>query len=68
MIFYNRVSRRRYTLFRQVLFVLQAVPDILDIVVVLQGIQQLAHCLELIGVGQTGGVMGTMARSSLRIS
>ena len=52
MIFYYRVSRRRYTLFRQILFVLQAVPDILDIVVVLQRVQQLAHCLELIGVGQ----------------
>ncbi len=36
----------------------EAVPDVLDIVVVLQGIQQLAHCLELIGVGQAGGGHG----------
>ena len=33
-------------------------PDVLDIVVVLQRVQQLAHCLELIGVGQAGGGHG----------
>lgn len=45
-------------LFRQVLFVLERVPDILDVIVILESIQQLAHQLELIGVGQTGGGHG----------
>ena len=40
------------SLFRQILFVLEAVPDVLDVVVILEGIQQLAHQLELVGVGQ----------------
>ena len=35
------------SLFRQVLFVLEAVPDVLDVIVILEGIQQLAHQLEL---------------------
>ena len=46
------------SLFRQVLFVLERVPDVLDVIVILEGIQQLAHQLELIGVGQTGGGHG----------
>ena len=33
-------------------------PDVLDVIVILEGIQQLAHQLELIGVGQTGGGHG----------
>ena len=45
-------------LFRQILFVLQAVPDVLDIIIVFQRIQQLAHQLQLVGVGQAGGGHG----------
>ena len=45
------------SLFRQVLFVLQAVPDVLDVIIVFQCIQQLAHQLQLIGVGQAGGCL-----------
>ena len=41
MVFYYRVNRRRYTLFRQILFVLEAVPDVLDIVVVLEHVEHL---------------------------
>lgn len=46
------------SLFRQILFVLQAVPDVLDVIVILQRVQQLAHQLQLIGVGQAGGGHG----------
>ena len=46
------------SLFRQVLFVLQRVPDVLNVIVILQRIQQLAHQLQLIGVDQTGGGHG----------
>src|SRR5699024_7502366 len=43
---------------RQVLFVFEAVPDVLHVVVILQRVQQLAHQLELVGVGQAGGGHG----------
>ena len=45
-------------LFRQVLFVLERVPDILDVIVILESIQQLAHQLELIGSVRRVVVMG----------
>ena len=39
----------------QVFLVLEGVPGVLDIIIVVQGVQQLAHLDELIGVGQRGG-------------
>ena len=39
----------------EVFLVLQGVPGVLDIVIVIQRIQQLAHLNQLIGIGQRGG-------------
>ena len=60
MIFYYRVSRRRYTLFRQILFVLEGVPDVLDIVVVLQHINELLHILQVALIREGDVVLGLL--------
>ena len=57
----KRAKVARHSLFAfcglavEVFLVLQGVPGVLDIVIVVQGIQQLAHLDQLVGVGQRGG-------------
>ena len=45
----------------QVFLVFQGVPSVLDIVVVIQGIQQLTHLNQLVGIGQRGGGGGHLS-------